>query len=148
MFRFFLLVYQEAAASLASALPCCVMSLFKMTFELLFTSEQNSRTFVAHWNVFIPNLSIQEQTCLPFKRCCSKKLIKRLNMILIKQKEYNLDSFVWGYHTWTYRNPKLVMKIYVWIYVYVIVEQVMVLRFLSSTDLMAPKKQLNGQKRT
>ena len=40
------------------------MSLFKMTFELLFTSKQNSRTFVAPCNVFIHNLSIQEQTCL------------------------------------------------------------------------------------
>ena len=69
-----------------------------MTFELLFTSKRKSRTFVANCNVFMRNLSIQEQTCLPFKRCCSKTLIKRL--ILIKQKQQDLNSFVRGYHAY------------------------------------------------
>ena len=80
--KFSLVVYQQVAASTASTLPCWIMSLFKMTFELLFTSKQNSRTFVAHYNVFIHNLSIQEQTCLSFKRCCSKSLMKRLTWFL------------------------------------------------------------------
>ena len=62
-----------------------------MTFELLFISRQNSRTFLARCNVFIHNLSIQEQTCLPSKRCCSKTLIKRL-------KKCDLDSFIRGDH--------------------------------------------------
>ena len=75
------------------------MSLFKMTFELLFTSKQNSRIFVANCIVFIHNLSIQELTCLPFKRCC-KNIDPEIEFILIKQKQYDLDSFVRGYHTY------------------------------------------------
>ena len=57
--NFSLQVYQQAAASTASRLSCWIMSLFKMTFELLFTSKQNSITFVAHYNVFLHSLSIQ-----------------------------------------------------------------------------------------
>ena len=82
-----------------------------MKFELLFTSKQNSRTFVAHCfvahcNVFIHKLSIQEQTCLPFKRCCSKTLIKRLNWFL-----WNRNNAIWillskdTTLTWTYGHP-------------------------------------------
>ena len=76
------------------------MRLFKMTFELLFTSKQNSRTFVAHCNVFIHNLSVQEQACLPFKRCCSENIDQEIKWTFIKQKQYHLDSFVRGYHAY------------------------------------------------
>ena len=82
MLKISLLVYKQAPASTASTLPRWIMSLSKMTFELLFTSKQNSRTFVAHCDVFIHNLSIQEQTRLLFGRCCSKTWIKRFNWFL------------------------------------------------------------------
>ena len=43
---------------------------FSLLLYQLFTSKQNSRNFEAHCNIFIYNLNIQEQTCLPLKRCC------------------------------------------------------------------------------
>ena len=87
MLKFSLLVYQQAAASTASTLSCRTMSLFKMTFELFLSSKRNSRTFVAHCNVFIHNSSIQEQTLL-------KNIHQEIELILIKQRQYDLDSFV------------------------------------------------------
>ena len=90
MLKCSLLVYQQAAASTALTLSCGIMPLFKMTIQLFFTSRQNSRTFVAHCNVFIHNLKNVIQKMLV------KNIDQEIELVLIKQKQYDLDFSVPG----------------------------------------------------
>ena len=55
------------------------MSLFKMAFKLLFVSKQNGRTLVS---------------LAAIQKMLSKNVSQEIELILIKQKQYNLDSFV------------------------------------------------------
>ena len=75
------------------------MSLFKMMFESLFTSKPNSRTFVTlqclHTEFKHPRTNMSA-----IQKMLLKNIDQEIELILIKQNQCDLDSFVRGYHAY------------------------------------------------
>ena len=71
-----------------------------MAFELLFTSKQNSKTACSTLQCLHTQFKHPRTNMSAIQKMLLKNVDQEIELILIKQKKCDLDSFVRGYHAY------------------------------------------------